>query len=116
MRLILGRTALVVASLGLPAAVLAQETPTPAPCGPWQMMHGWGMDWGWGGMFLGPLFMIAWLALLVAVIVLVIRWLGGGSFGVGSPPRTPREILDERFAKGEIDREEFENRRKALGS
>jgi uncharacterized membrane protein len=29
-------------------------------------------------------------------------------------PRTPREILDERFSKGEIDREEYEMRRKAL--
>ncbi len=80
------------------------------------MMHGWGMGWGWGGMFLGPLFMIAWLALLVAVIVLLVRWLGGGSFGVGSPARTPREILDARFAKGEIDQEEYEKRRKVLGS
>jgi putative membrane protein len=80
------------------------------------MMHGWGMGWGWGGMWLGPLFMIAWFALLVAVIVLVVRWLGGGSIGAASSPRTPREILDERFAKGEIDREEYENRRKALGS
>jgi putative membrane protein len=67
-------------------------------------------------MWLGPLVMIAWFALLVAVIVLVVRWLGGGSFGVGSPPRTAREILDERFAKGEIDHEEYEKRRKVLGS
>ena len=78
------------------------------------MMHDWG--WGWGGMFLGPLFMIVWLAILVAVIVLLVRWLGGVNLGTGSLHRTPREILDERFAKGEIDREEFENRRKALGS
>jgi uncharacterized membrane protein len=28
--------------------------------------------------------------------------------------RTPREILDERFAKGEIQRDEYEERRKAL--
>jgi putative membrane protein len=80
------------------------------------MMHNWGMGWGWGGMSLGPLFMIAWLALLVAVIVLLVRWLSGGSFGVGNSPRTSREILDERFAKGEIDREEYESRRKVLGS
>jgi putative membrane protein len=66
-------------------------------------------------MSFGPLFMIVWLAILVAVIVLLVRWLGGGSFGVGSPPRTPREILDERFAKGEIDHEEYDKRRKTLG-
>ena len=117
MRLVFAIVAAVIGSLGLPAAAWAQGTPGPGPGGgPWQMMHDWGMGWGWGGMWLGPLFMIAWLALLVAVIVLLVRWLGGGSFGVGSPPRTPREILDERFAKGEIEREEYENRRKALGS
>lgn len=77
------------------------------------MMHDWG--WGWGGMFLGPLFMIVWLAILVAVIVLLVRWLGGVNLGTGSPHRTPREILDERFARGEIDHDEYEKRRKALG-
>lgn len=115
MRLIFAVVAAVIGCLGLPAAAWAQGTPGPDG-GPWQMMHGWGMGWGWGGMWLAPLFMIAGLALLVAVIVLLVRWLGGGSFGVGSSPRTPREILDERFAKGEIDREEYENRRKVLGS
>jgi len=98
------RTILMAPSV-VPAAAWAQG---PGP------MHDW-MGWGWGGMFLGPLFMIMWLAILVAVIVLLVRWLGGGSFGVGSPPRTPREILDERFAKGEIDHEEYDKRRKTLG-
>ena len=35
--------------------------------GPWGM-HEW-MGWGWGGMVLGPLFMVALLALLVAVVI-----------------------------------------------
>ena len=115
MRLIIAMVAAVIGSLGLLVAAWAQG-PSGPDGGPWQMMHGWGMGWGGGGMFLGPLFMIVWLALLVAVIVVLVRWLGGGSFGVGSPPRTPREILDERFAKGEIDQEEYEKRRKVLGS
>ncbi len=117
MRQAVGGIAAVIGSWALSAAVWAQETQqAPPPFGPWQMMHDWGMGWGWGGMFLGPLFMVAWLALLVAVIVLLVRWLGGGSFGVGGLPRTPREILDERYAKGEIDHEEYDKRRKALGS
>jgi uncharacterized membrane protein len=29
---------------------------------------------------------------------------------------TPREILDERFARGEIQRDEYEERRKTLGA
>jgi putative membrane protein len=80
-----------------------------------QLMHDWQMWWGGGGMWFGPLWMIVWLALLVAVIVLLVRWLGGGSLGMGSPHRTPREILDERFAKGEIDQEDYDKRRKTLG-
>lgn len=79
-------------------------------------MHDWGFGWGWGGgMFFGPFFMIALLLLSVVLIVALVRRLNGGrdTPGVRLPP-TPREILDERFAKGEIDREDYEARRKAL--
>lgn len=105
MRVIGSVTALVMGSLGFAAATWAQG---PGP------MHD-GMGWGWGGMVFGPLIMIGWLAILVAVIVLVVRWLGSGTPGIGSPHRLPRDILDERFAKGEIDQEEYEKRRKTLG-
>jgi putative membrane protein len=67
-------------------------------------MHDWMM--GWGGMWLGPLFMIAVLALLVAAVVALARWMSGGR-----PGRTARDILDERYARGEIDREEYQRRR-----
>lgn len=76
------------------------------------MMHDW--SWGSGGMILGPLYMIAWLAILVAVIALVLRWLGAIP-DKGTAPRTARDILDERFAKGEIDHDDYEKRRKAIG-
>ena len=77
--------------------------------GPWRM-H----DWGWGGMWLGPLFMLGVLALLVAFIVGLTRWFGGDrgiSFG---SVRTARDILDERYARGEIDREEYQKRRQDI--
>lgn len=83
------------------------------------MPYGWGqhMMWGWGGgwygMIFGPVFMILALALVIAVAVLVVRWLGGPW---QAPPRnTPLDILRERFARGEIDKEEFEERRRILG-
>lgn len=82
------------------------------------MMHDWGYGWGWGGgMLFGPLSIIAILVLAVVLIVALVRWLNGGrdTPGVRLAP-TPREILDERFAKGEIDREDYEARRKALTS
>jgi hypothetical protein len=53
-------------------------------------MHDW-MDWGWGGMWFGPLFMIALLALLVAGLVALVRWSGSrGSDGGGRLRRDER--------------------------
>ncbi len=72
------------------------------------------MDWGWGGMIFGLIIMIVVLIL----IVLVVRWLVESGRGGGShnpPGQTPLDILEERFAKGEIDKDEFEERRRVLG-
>jgi putative membrane protein len=81
------------------------------------------MDWagGWYGMmFFGPLFMILVLAVVVAIVVLLVRWLSGPWHSLQPPHqlppgRTPLDILKERFARGEIDKEEFEERRRVLG-
>ena len=91
--------------LGASLPALAQDV------GPWRM-HEW--VWGWGGMWLGPLFMLAVLALLVAFVVGLVRWFSGDR---GAPPGTtptPREILDARYARGEIDRDEYTKRRQDL--
>jgi putative membrane protein len=77
----------------------------------------WG--WGWYGMLFGPLLMIPVLAAVIAVAVLLVRWLGGPWPWPGRAPplgRTPLDILKERFARGEIDKDEFEERRRVLGS
>ena len=81
------------------------------------MMHDWGFGWGWGGgMFFGPLFMIGGPILLIVLVVLLIRWLGGDRNTPRERIRTAREILDERFAKDETQRDEYEERRKTLGA
>ena len=81
------------------------------------MMNDWGFGWGWGGgMFFGPLFMIAGPALLIALVVLLVRWLAESRASPELRIRTAREILDERFAKGEIQREAYEERRRTLGA
>ncbi len=64
---------------------------------------------------MGPLFMIALLALLVAVIVALVRWMGGDIRDRGGRARTARDILDDRYARGEIDREEYLQRRNDIG-
>ncbi len=51
------------------------------------------------------------------MVVLLVRWLGRPGHGgaLHSPPgKTPLDNLKERFAKGEIDKEEFEERRRVL--
>lgn len=78
------------------------------------MMQGFDMMDGWSGMWFGPLFMILVPLLGIALIVWLIR---AATRGDGSRPAarlTPQEILDERFAKGEIDAEDYDHRRKAL--
>lgn len=76
-------------------------------------------DGGWYGMFFGPLFMIVFIAAVIVVVVLIVRWLGGSGQGAApprhsSPGREPLDILKERFARGEIDKEEYEERRRLL--
>lgn len=86
------------------------------------MMH----DYGWGsgmGLTGGIIMTVFWVALLVAVIVLV-AWLvrqvqdgnaaaTGIAAGTGLT-QTPLDILKARYARGEIDREDYEERRKVL--
>ncbi|MCI4677359.1 SHOCT domain-containing protein [Rhodoblastus acidophilus] len=67
-------------------------------------------------MWIGPIFLIVILAAAVwAVSAFASK--GGGGRRLPSPDdKTPREILDERFARGEIDEEEYRRRRDALKS
>ncbi len=69
--------------------------------------------YGWGGFILGPIMMILIVAAVVALVVMLVRWLGMGPRG--ATRRTALDTLEERFARGEIDKEEFEERRRTLG-
>jgi putative membrane protein len=80
--------------------------------GPHHMMW-WGG--GWYGMIFGPLIMILMLAAVIAAVVLLVRWAGGRwPGGVPQQGRTPLDILKERYARGEIDQEEYMRRRADL--
>ena len=73
--------------------------------GPW--------DGGWGlGMML---MMLLFLALIVVGIVFVVRvLLRRRADGPRSGSNRALDILDERFARGELDRDEYEERRRTL--
>lgn len=98
--------AAVTASLA-PVAAFAQDRPHD-----W----GWGMHpmwWAWsaGGVVMMLLMLVFW-GLIIAGAVLGIRWLVRQ--GNGPRPDAAIEILRQRYARGEINREEFEARRRDL--
>lgn len=78
------------------------------------MMGGWIYGMGWGGIFL-----ILLLVVVVVGVMMVSRggW-SAGSRGGAAQPRSnssqAEEILKERYAQGEITREEYEEMRRDL--
>jgi len=70
------------------------------------------MMWNWGaGGWLGGL----WMVLFWVGVVLLIIWAVRGMSTDRSPAvRSALDILDQRFARGEIDTAEFSERRREL--
>lgn len=69
--------------------------------------------WGGGGsmMFMGSFMMIFFLIVVVVIAVIAAKWFTSSGDTAGS---SARAILDERFARGEIDADEYRARREAL--
>lgn len=69
-------------------------------------------------MIFGPLIMILVLALMIAPVVLLVRLGGRAMAGDAAAPRAAgphtARLLKERYARGEIDREEYVRRRADL--
>ena len=68
----------------------------------------------WFGMFFGPIMMIGFILMCVMIVMFVMRGRGMGMPWVRSGTSDPFEILRERFARGEIDRAECEERKRVL--
>ncbi len=75
--------------------------------------YGYGSEWGYMGIF-GWLFMIVFWALIIVGIVALVRAISGNDTGHHRGGNSPLDILKERYAKGEIDRKEFEAKKKDL--
>ncbi len=71
------------------------------------MMGGWGGGWMW----IWPVLVLVGLAILAYVGVRLAQ--GGRSAPPGSSS-TARQILDDRYARGEIDEDEYRRRRAML--
>ena len=75
----------------------------------WGYGHDWGMMDGWGG---GAFSMIIWPLVIVVLVVGVIWFMRSPSYSGAGRLQLPRrssglDILEERYARGEINREEF---------
>lgn len=67
-------------------------------------------SWGWAVMSVG---LIAFWVLLIAIVVLLIRWLGGGCGERPTEPSTApsaEQILADRLARGQINEVEYRRR------
>ncbi len=86
--------------------------------GGWQgygygMMGPWMMG-GYGGAWFMPIIMIVFWGLVIWGIVALIRGLSRGDTGSSMQADSALEILKRRYARGEINKEEFEDKKKDL--
>ena len=79
----------------------------------WQHMMGW--SGGWYSVW--PVIMIVLIGVTIGGVVVLARATGTATRSpYPMPPgKTALDMLKERFARGEIDKAEFEDKRRALG-
>lgn len=73
--------------------------------------------WGWGGGLMAVMMLVFWAAFILFLVWLA-REIGGRNHSdeAGRRARSAIDILKERYAKGEINKEEFEGKKKDLES
>jgi putative membrane protein len=101
----LGCSAIAAAAASVPMGATAQER---------MYEWGWGMHPMWGVWGAGMLvMMLVFWGVVIVALVLGIRWI----VSQGRPPRSDMAlaILRERYARGEIDKQEFEAKKRDLG-
>lgn len=67
----------------------------------------------WYGGHMGGGFMIIWWIVIIVAIIALLKWVTGSGSSDNST-KSARQILDERYARGEIDKFEYEQKKKDL--
>ncbi len=78
----------------------------------WWYGNGNGMG-GWGYVLMTVSMVLFWGLVIFGVIALV-RYLGRQDRSLGPPRLTPEQVLAERFAHGQIDEQEYQERMDTL--
>jgi putative membrane protein len=80
------------------------------------MMYGWNGGWGvWAWVLMALMMLIFWGGVVTVVILMLRRGQASEAPGASGAPHDEAErILNERFARGEIDETELASRRAAL--
>src|SRR6266542_4327210 len=76
------------------------------------IMYGYGAGWGW--MMLMQLVWIALLGVIIWAVVRLVQRPADREHGTGARRETPQEILDRRYASGEIDTDTYTQARAHL--
>lgn len=66
------------------------------------------------GVWMGGYMWLFWVLLIVVVLVLIKAFSARPGADSGARPESPLEVLKTRYARGEIDEEEFHRRRSEL--
>ncbi|HKJ77112.1 MAG TPA: SHOCT domain-containing protein [Gammaproteobacteria bacterium] len=78
----------------------------------WDHMYEYGGGGGW--MWFGGLAMVLFWILVILAIIALARWLFSGGGAAGGDRDPALDLLRERFARGEIDHDEFEEKKRLL--
>ncbi len=112
------KTALIIGGIILAVIIILPSiigTVLGVQHGNWGMM-GPGMMGGFGGGWFMPIFFIIFWGLVIWGIVALVRGLSGSrdSYSGSSRPDSALEVLKKRYARGEIDKKEYEEKKKDL--
>jgi putative membrane protein len=82
----------------------------------WERMHD---GIGWGGWLLMVLLLLILVGLIVGIVLLLMRSTSSGRAQPGAGPApggesAAQQVLDERYARGEIEEEEYLRRRSVM--